>query len=287
MNPVQLLSLMILLGGCAGVSAVENGSCPPADGVAVQVLGSGGPIADDDRASSGYLVWVDGEARVMIDAGTGSVLRFGEARARFEDLDFVGLSHFHTDHSSDFPALLKSGNFSPRRRPLRVAGPAGSARFPSLDEYLDGLLSPENGVYRYLSGYLDGSRGLVRLEPRTVAGDEPETVFGDAGSTLRVDALRVPHGIVPAVAFRVTADGQTAVFGTDQTLSNDAYVDFGRDADLLVAHMVVPEGTTGTATQLHATPSAIGRTADAIGAGTLLLSHFMARSLRDKIIQLD
>jgi ribonuclease BN (tRNA processing enzyme) len=45
--------------------------------------------------------------------------------------------------------------------------------------------------------------------------------------------------------------------------------------------MVIPEGATGTATQLHATPSAIGRTAAAIGAETLLLSHFMARSLRD------
>ena len=61
------------------------------DGIVLQVLGSGGPIADDDRASSGYLVWVDGKARVMVDAGTGSVLRFGEAGAKFEDLDFVGL----------------------------------------------------------------------------------------------------------------------------------------------------------------------------------------------------
>ncbi|MEO1202646.1 MAG: MBL fold metallo-hydrolase, partial [Pseudomonadota bacterium] len=239
------------------------------------------PIADDDRASSGYLVWVDGKARAMIDAGNGSLLRFAEAGARFEDLDFVGLSHFHTDHSSDFPALLKSGNFSPRRRALRVAGPAGSARFPSLDNYLEGLLNPETGIYRYLAGYLDGSRGLVKLEPRTVSGDEPERVLERGSAGLIVDALPVPHGIVPAVAFRVSIDSRVIVFGSDQTLSNPAYVDFAKNADLLIAHMVIPEGATGRSTELHATPSAIGRTAKAIGAETLLLSHFMARSLRD------
>ena len=48
--------------------------CPPADGVALQVLGSGGPIADDARASTSYVVWVDGESRVLI---VGCTFRFG------------------------------------------------------------------------------------------------------------------------------------------------------------------------------------------------------------------
>ncbi|HEX4202287.1 MAG TPA: hypothetical protein VHY59_12260 [Chthoniobacterales bacterium] len=33
-------------------------------GIAVQVLGSGGPELQDKRASSSYLVWQDGQARV-------------------------------------------------------------------------------------------------------------------------------------------------------------------------------------------------------------------------------
>ena len=86
--------------------------CPPPQGVALQVLGSGGPIADDARASSAYLVWVDGKSRVLIDSGGGAFLRFGEAQANFSELEFIGLSHFHTDHSADFPALLKSGYLS-------------------------------------------------------------------------------------------------------------------------------------------------------------------------------
>ena len=66
--------------------------CPPPQGVALQVLGSGGPIADDARASSAYLVWVDGKSRVLIDAGGGAFLRFGEAQANFSDLECILLT---------------------------------------------------------------------------------------------------------------------------------------------------------------------------------------------------
>jgi len=45
-------------------------------GVWLQVLGSGGPEIDDKRASTGYLIWVDGESKVLIDAGGGSAANF-------------------------------------------------------------------------------------------------------------------------------------------------------------------------------------------------------------------
>ena len=118
---VLLTAFTAASGGAAATEGPAD--CPPEQGVAVQVLGSGGPAADDERASSAYLVWLDGRARVLVDAGGGAFLRFGEAGARFEDLDIVALSHFHADHSVDVPALMKSGYFSDRQRPLGVAGP--------------------------------------------------------------------------------------------------------------------------------------------------------------------
>jgi len=71
----------------------------------VQVLGSGGPVADDARASSAYLVWVDGRARALVDIGGGAVLRFAEAGADFRDLDAVLLTHLHADHSAGLSYL--------------------------------------------------------------------------------------------------------------------------------------------------------------------------------------
>ncbi len=270
----------LILSVASPACAQQPAECPPADGVALQVLGSGGPIADDDRASTGYIVWVDGRSRVLVDAGGGTFLRFGEAGASFVDLDFVGLSHFHTDHSADFPALLKSGNFSGREAPLPVAGPGPGGPFPGLVAWLDSMLAAGTGAYGYLSGYLDGSGKLVKLVPREVDRDAQDPVRVLEGD-LRIDALPVPHGIVPALGFRVTAGDVSIVFASDQNGSSDAFTDFARDASLLVMHLPVPEAATGAALQLHARPSRIASIAAEADAGTLVLSHFMARSLRD------
>ncbi len=269
---MRYLALFIVL--IAGHALAET--CAPEKGVAIQVLGSGGPIADDGRASTAYLVWVDGRAEVMIDAGAGSFLRYGESGARFEDLQFVGLSHFHTDHSADFVALLKSGVFSSREGDLVVAGPGAGGPFPGLNAWLDYLLSFDGSAYQYLSAYLDG--GSTVLAPIEVPESRTVTVF-ERGS-LTVTARHVPHGIVPAVAFRVDVDGTSIVFASDQNGSDSSFIDFAADSDLLVMHLVIPEDAGERALQLHAKPSTVGRIARSSGAEQLLLSHFMARSLR-------
>jgi ribonuclease BN (tRNA processing enzyme) len=272
--------------GSLHAEAAREATCPPASGVAVQVLGSGGPIADDGRASSAYLIWLDGFARVLVDAGAGAFLRFGEAGARFEDLDLVALSHFHTDHSADFPALLKSGYFSERGRPLPVSGPNGRGDFPGLEDWL-GALVGTGGAYAYLSGYQDGSGGLVRLDPITVPHEGAMATEILLNERVRVTALGVPHGIVPALAYRVESRGKTIVFASDQNGTGRGFTEFARDADLLVAHFAIPENAGEAAVRLHARPSVIAGMASEAEVKQLVLSHFMARSLRSLDQQME
>ena len=47
-------------------SSVLAQSCT-AKPVAVQILGSGGPGVNRDRASSSYLFWIDAQARILVD----------------------------------------------------------------------------------------------------------------------------------------------------------------------------------------------------------------------------
>lgn len=266
----------------AAPAAAER--CAPADGVALQVLGSGGPIADDGRASSGYIVWVDGRSRVLVDAGGGVFLRFGEAGARFNDLDLVALSHLHTDHSAALPALLKSGNFAGRRRPLLLAGPGAGGPFPGTTAFVRSLLDADHGAYGYLSGYLDGEGRLPLLAISEFPVTDPDARFDvdlPGESALSVAALPVPHGIVPAFAYRVSVDGRDIVFASDQNGKSDAFIDFARGADVLVMHLVIPNDADAVAKRLHATPARIGAIAAAVRPKTLVLSHFMARSLRN------
>lgn len=261
------------------VSAERAAECPPARGVALQVLGSGGPVADDGRASSSYLVWIDGHARVLIDAGGGSFLRFGEAGAQFPDLDIIALSHYHTDHSAELPALLKSGYFSRRERPLAVSGPAAGGPFPGLEGFMSGLLDGQSGSFGYLAGYLDGSDGLPRLRRLEVAVPHGRTQPVIDNGRIAITAAAVPHGIVPTVAYRVEAGGKALVFASDQNGSDASFAQFAAAADLLVMHMAIPESAGSAARALHATPERIGQIADQAGAQSLVLSHFMARSL--------
>ncbi len=272
------ISCILLLSACSDASI----ACQVNKGVVLQILGSGGPIADDGRASSAYLVWVNGKAKVMIDAGSGSILRFAESAAEFTDVDFVGLSHFHTDHSADFPALLKSASFAQSKRNLVVAGPVGSTIFPGLHAYLDSMLAKGRGAYGYLSGYLDGSGGLPKIRAIEVDAESPDaaTVFTSSDKQIIVQAMHVPHGIVPALAFRVSVGDLSVVFASDQNGNDPRFTSFAKNADILVMHMPVPLGASGVARKLHATPDVIGQIAADSNAGTLVVSHFMARSLR-------
>ncbi len=278
---VSTIVLLFLIAGAG--AAAEPSRCPLNPGITLQVLGSGGPVADDGRASVGYLLWIDGRSRVLIDAGGGVFLRFGEARASFADLEFIGLSHFHTDHSADFPAILKSGYFSSRSRPLSVAGPDGDGVFPGLQSFLSRTLDKNSGAFAYLSGYLGGTGGLAKLEPIEVTGTRAVRVFEQSvdGRDVVIDAMHVPHGIVPTLAFRVMIDDQVAVFASDQNGSNADFVEFAGDADVLVMHMAVPQDAGGAAAKLHALPNRVGEIAASADVGQLVLSHFMARSLRD------
>jgi ribonuclease BN (tRNA processing enzyme) len=79
--------------------------------LAVQVLGSGGPELQEKRASTSCLIWDHGRARVIVDAGGGSALRFGESGGQMSQVDAFLFIHFHVDHSGDFSAFIFSSWF--------------------------------------------------------------------------------------------------------------------------------------------------------------------------------
>jgi ribonuclease BN (tRNA processing enzyme) len=247
--------------------------------LAVQVLGSGGPDANDARASAGYALWIDGEARLLVDAGGGIFLRFGEAKAKFETLDAIAITHLHADHVSDLAALLKSGFFSDRKRDLPIIGPSGGGDFPGMSEYMRILFDPDHGAYRYLSGYLDGSGELVKAAVTEVKTDPPKSEVVFKNNQFQVTSVGVTHGPVPALAFLVEAEGHRIAFSGDQNGHNPQFAALIKGADILIMDHAVPEQTDEVSGELHARPSEIGKLASEAGIGRLVLSHNMARSL--------
>ena len=270
-----LVSLLLI---CIAMSSAAAPACG-SEGIAAQVLGSGGPELQDKRASSSYLLWKNGQARVLIDAGGGSALRFGESGAQMSQLDVLLFTHFHVDHSGDFSALIKSSWFEDRKRPLPIYGPAGNNFMPSTTEFVSDFFDEKRGAYRYLSELLaPAEQGSYKMQPHNVVANTiPAEVF--RSGDLTVSAVRVAHGPVPALAWRVEIGSKVIVFSGDTNGEGENLVRLAKNADLFIAHNAVPEGATGVERRLHMPPSVIGQIAGDAHVKRLILSHRMLRTL--------
>jgi ribonuclease BN (tRNA processing enzyme) len=248
-------------------------------GLALQVLGSGGPELQDKRASTSYLIWENGRARIVLDTGGGSALRFGESGAQISQADVFLFSHFHVDHSSDFPALIFSSWFEDRKRPLPVYGPTGNKFMPSTTEFVHDLFADRRGAWRYLSDLVQpGIEGSYQLQPHNVAiSSSPVLVFRNPH--LALYAVSVTHGVFPALAWRVEIGGRRIVFSGDTNGEGAGLTQLAANADLFVAHNAVPEKATGVERRLHMPPSVIGAVAANAHVKQLVLSHRMLRTL--------
>ena len=265
---------LFVLAAASGASAQ---SC--AGPLTVQILGSGGPALNAQRASSSYLLWRGGQAKMLVDMGGGTYLRFAQSQAKLSDLALLAISHLHPDHVSDLPALLWL-SAQMRKEPLpivgpsagtRVAGPTGNDVAPDFSTFLTRLFDEKNGAFQVMGAALGAPRGNgVRLNVSVVdvTKAEPSTVLDEPG--LKVTAFGIPHANMPALAYRVETPEGSIVFSSDQNGTNPKFVDFARNANVLIMHLAI---AAGAASPLHAAPAVVGRIAADAGVGRLVVSH--------------
>ena len=236
--------------------------------VAVQVLGSGAPGFVKDRANTSYLLWVGNQARILVDAGGGAYVRFGQAQAKFSDLSIILVSHLHPDHSSDLPGVLWSGR-NTRNDTLPIAGPSGNDAAPALNDFLTRLFDPKSGSWEVLSSVVAPGPG-VKLDPRVVdvTRQEPTTVYDRDG--VKVSAMGIPHGNLPTVAYRVETQGVTVVLSSDQNGTNPRFPDFAKGADILLMHLAIGVNANNPN---QALPAVVGSVAQSANPKRLVLSH--------------
>jgi ribonuclease BN (tRNA processing enzyme) len=266
---ICLLALLLI---CWNVSSVSAQSCT-GNPIAVQVLGSGGPILDPSRASSSYLLWIGNQAKFLVDMGGGAYLRFAQAQAKLSDLSLLAVSHLDPDHIAGLPALLWLSNRS-RTEPLPTVGPSGNNLAPDYSTFLYRLFDEKNGAFQTMGSTLGGTQPYaaqgVRLEVSVVNATkaEPSTVYDRAGMT--VTALGIPHGDLPTLAYRVQTEGKSIVFSSDQTGTNPEFVKFAKGANVLIMHLTIGAGAKNP---VHAAPDVLGRIAQEAKIGRLIVSH--------------
>lgn len=281
----RLVSLSLLLASCStalitAAAPVVPSSCESGK-VQVQVLGSGGPELSDKRASTAYLIWIDHHARVLVDFGSGAALNYEKSTAKPEDLQAVLLSHFHVDHTADFPALVKGLGFTKFDDELQVFGPARSGAFPGLNEFLNALFNTKTGAYAYLGQYLDPDQGSqFKIISNEVPATNKQVVMFTLNDETTLKTISVLHGSVPSLAWRVETHGCVITFSSDTSNTDKVLELLAEGSDILIAHNAAQENEPDrVARLLHMMPSEIGRIASTAKVKKLILSHRMLRTL--------
>ena len=269
-----VLAPLLLFGSCITPLPAKEPT-PPLE---LLVLGSGGPGAVG-RAASSYLVFIDGAARILVDAGPGSFARLGEAKASLSRTDLVLLTHLHIDHVGEVPGLFKARVVATSGPVVfNVWGPGGAPRngqdayFPSTREFLQLLFGPK-GAFAYLKAF----SAPMTIHAHDVAPTGPTTPReilreGD----LKVTAITGHHGDAPSVIYRIDHASKSITFSGDiDARGLPALRTIAAGTDLLVFNCVVldPPGSPTVLYTLHTPPHAIGLLAQEAGAHTLLLSH--------------
>ncbi len=215
-------------------------------------LGTGTIALSPTRSCSGYFVDA-GDARVLLDCGSGVTRRLAELGLPWPEITHVALSHFHIDHHGDLPSLIfasKYGILPARSAPLDILGPPGTRALLErlCAAYGDWLLNP---------GF-----------PVTVR----ELPFGegvDLAPGLRLDCRKVPH-TPESVAYSMARGARRIVYTGDTGL-DEAFADWARGADVLVCECSLP---AAMAIPEHLTPEQCAIVAERAAPQQLVLTHF-------------
>ncbi|MEU2349454.1 MBL fold metallo-hydrolase [Modestobacter sp. NPDC049651] len=307
----------VLAAGVAGAGPVQAAPAPgpagpatvPATGMHVVTLGTAaGPAVRGPRAGIATAVVVDGDV-YLVDCGLGVTRQVKNAGLTMDRLRGIFLTHLHSDHTSELPALLLY-NWGPAvsgiTQPLPIIGP-GQARLPRGAAV---HVQPATGGTRrlvadLLSSYaydvnirvFDEDRPpledlLLAREidlPRGVHADpdrhpcppmEPFEVYRD--EHVRVLATLVDHPpVFPAFAFRFESAHGAVVLSGDTT-EHPNTVRLAQDADVLVHEAIdldyylaqdLPEAYVQHLADSHTDLEGAGRVAAQAGVGALVLSH--------------
>jgi ribonuclease BN (tRNA processing enzyme) len=192
-----------------------------------------------------------GEARLLVDCGSGTTRRLAELGIGWQEITHVAITHFHIDHHADLPTLIfawKYGMLPARSAPVDVIGPVGTR------ELLE-RLAAAYGEWVTAPGF------EVRVTEL-----EPGGAFDLGGS--RLDCFKVPH-TAESMAYSFSEGTRRFVYSGD-TGFDTGFAQWAERCDLLVLECSLPQSM---AIPEHLTPEQCGEIARLAAPRMLALTH--------------
>lgn len=237
------------------------------------LLGTGYPRPDANHAGASTAIVV-GDKWFVVDAGRGTTMRVAATDLKYENLQAVFLTHFHSDHTAGLPDLFNtSWQFGRKSRPLELYGGEGVERLARamVDFFHDDIHIRRDVMEKHPAAGATIATHVVH----------DGTVYDDGA--LRVTAFTVDHGPVkPAFGYRFDYAGRSIVVSGD-TRPTPNLVQHAKHADVLIMEAYLPEhflkvDTPEVAKKLmsyHTSAEEAGTVAAEAGVKTLVLTHLI------------
>jgi ribonuclease BN (tRNA processing enzyme) len=212
----------------------------------VVFLGTGTPNADPARSGPAVAV-VAGPQAYLVDAGPGVVRRAREASDRTQivalravALNYLFLTHLHSDHTLGYPDLIFTPAVIGRNKPLTVFGPKGTK---DMTNHLLAAWTKDMDVR--INGLEHGNPEAYKVNVTEI---KPGVIHKDANVTVK--AFLVPHATWDeAFGYRFETAGRSIVVSGD-TKPSSAIVEACNGCDVLV-HEVYCAPSSGQASPYY------------------------------------
>jgi ribonuclease BN (tRNA processing enzyme) len=247
-------------------------------------------VSANVRCGTSVLIDVDGVLTVL-DCGCGSAHRVTEAGYDLNAVRNVVITHHHEDHVADLGSMAalswSSGRngAAPHRR-LDVYGPTGTRDFEvGFKRSIRLSIADQEGALGQRPPFAQYARWHEMAPPPRAAH-----VFSD--DRLEVRAIRVQHGSMPTVGYRIRTPDVDLAFSGDRGAHGDRFRSFARGAEVLF-HEIIDKTTVLNVLASehvaprfidhlvndHCDPETVGRVATFAGVQTLVLYHLIPGAL--------
>lgn len=218
----------------------------------VIILGSGVIVPQKERGFPGYLIEIDGE-QLLFDCGAGTVNKLTKLGYDISELSYLFITHFHIDHVSDYPTLVKVIVFTGRKI-LNVYGPKGLINGSK-------MLFEDFPWFSYISKqqkYFENFKFKEVIEGLVEQTDK-----------WKVSCIPVVH--FNGIAYRVESGNKSLLYSGD-TSYDENLIKLGKNVDVAILECSFPDEKALT-DHLHLIPSQIGELASKMECKKVVLTH--------------
>lgn len=202
-----------------------GGGFGESDNLRVYVCGSASPLGISRERAQACIAVVTPEHFYVFDAGAGSATNLQGDGLPLDRLDGVFITHYHSDHIADLPAMRLASWVAGRPEPLKVLGPNGVGK----------VVAGFNIAYEHDNDYRTAHHGEALL-PRALGNLTGETLMSGTpyeDGDFKVTMFTVIHNpIHPAVGYLVEYGGRRIVISGD-TLVTEELFNVAQGADLV------------------------------------------------------